>query len=343
MKNERFDTVEDLINSDLFCEWVQHQQHKTFWRQWQKDNSERQALIGEARTFLAQLSFQKDTPKEGEVELALNDIWSSIEKKQSVNNPSIVPISNNRKRSIITKKGWRIAASILFLIGASWFTWQQSMATNTVYATNYGETSELVLPDGSQVILQANSTLKVPKDWEEQSERTVSLEGEAFFKVTKTKASEPIKFIVDTKEFTVEVLGTQFNVLNRRNHKRVVLQEGKVQMQLANNKIVHLKPNEMIAYSSATKNYEKSIIQAANLTAWTGNKLILDNTPLSEIARMLRDNYGFEVTFSESVDQAQTRNSIGAIAIKNVEDLINITEASYEVEISKQDQQINIK
>ncbi|MFK7979712.1 MAG: FecR family protein [Saprospiraceae bacterium] len=343
MTNERFDTVEDLIHSDLFCEWVQDQKHNTFWQQWQANNPKRQALVIEARAFLTQFSFQKEAASGEEIDAAIKDVWSTIEKQSTTKQSKIIQFSNQRKGSIISMKGLRIAASILFLVFASWLTWENTMNVNTIYATQYGETEKLVLPDGSAVVLQANSTLKVPKNWEEKTARKVWLDGEAFFDVTKLATTTPIKFTVQTDDFEVEVLGTQFNVLNRLQHKRVVLQEGKVQMQLANQEFIELKPNEMVAYSEQQKTYKKSTVQASNFTAWTNNTLVLNNTPLSEIARILTQNYGYEVSFSKSVNQTQTRSTLGVLPINNVEELINLTEASYEVTINKEGKRIKIQ
>jgi len=238
---------------------------------------------------------------------------------------------------------WQVAASILFLLVASWLTWQYAASDAVTYATAYGETETLILPDGTQVVLQANSILKVPKNWAEQSTRTVSLEGQAFFDVAKLERKTPIKFIVQTDDFNVEVLGTEFDVLNRPNNKRVILQEGKIRMQLPDNQSIELQPNEMARYVAPTKDYKKSTIEATNFTAWTNDKLILDQTPLSEIARIFTDNYGLEVNFSANTNQSKLRSTVGALPINNVEELITVTEESYEVRIIKKGQQLTIQ
>ncbi len=340
MKNERFEMVEDLINSDLFCEWVQHQQHKTFWQEWQADNAARKALIAEARAFIHQLSFEREMASEVEIAEAMTSLWSGIKKQQQATSRII---GNKQTQLFTLSKRWRVAASILFLIAASWLTWQYTANDITTYRTAYGETETLTLPDGSQVVLQANSSLKVPKNWAEKSTRTVWLAGQAFFNVTKLERKTPIKFIVQTDDFKVEVLGTEFDVLNRTNNKRVILQEGRVRMQLSDNQSINLQPNEMVAYTDKTKKYKKSIIEATNFTAWTNDQLILNQTPLTEIARILTDNYGFEVRFSASVNQGEVRNSVGALPINNVDDLITIIEGSYEVNITKNGQHIIIQ
>lgn len=341
MKNERFETVEDLITSDSFCEWIQHQKHHTFWKRWQADDPKRQALIIEAKAFLNQLNFQRESVDVEEINSATSKVWSIIEKTANSSNLSTVPNSPTQPKQInVWNRRWRVAASILALITASWLAWQYNAEDKISYATTYGETEMLSLPDGSEVILQANSTLKVPKNWSIESDRIVSLEGQAFFKVKKIAAKTPVKFTVQTNDFKVEVLGTQFDVLNRPENKRVILQEGKVSMKLNENQTIDLQPNEMATYSKKTKTYKKSLVEASIHTAWTNNKIILNQTPLSEIARLLTDNYGFQVRFSADVDQTTTRNSVGAVPINNVDDLIAITTASYEVTISKKGNEI---
>jgi ferric-dicitrate binding protein FerR (iron transport regulator) len=79
-----------------------------------------------------------------------------------------------------------------------------------------------VLPDSSEIILNADSQLSYSeKNWDE--ERNISLKGEAFFKVAKGK-----KFTVTTDQGTVTVLGTQFNVAQRKGFFEATCFEGLV-------------------------------------------------------------------------------------------------------------------
>src|SRR5690606_15777064 len=95
--------------------------------------------------------------------------------------------------------------------------------------TGYGETRKINLPDGSLVVLNANSELKYESNWQQAPMREVWLQGEAFFEVVKT--TEEKQFIVHTGSLDVEVLGTQFNVHNRHQKVQVVLSSGKVKLQ----------------------------------------------------------------------------------------------------------------
>lgn len=335
MQNERFEEVEDLINSDLFCDWVYHQKQADFWQNWQIDNPQRQAMVREAKAFLQQLAFQKSSINKHEVTADLEMTWAKIEATLPKNTPTKVT-----RRKLFTF--WRAAAAVLLLAAASWSINSYFSTQNIVYTTNFGETKKIRLPDDSQVVLQANSELKVSKNWSKEAVRKVWLSGEAFFDVTKKQTSTPVKFVVATADFSVEVLGTQFDVLHRAKNKRVVLQEGKVKFKWGNKQELELIPNEMVAFSKTSNTFQKTKISATPFTAWAQQKLILNNTPLEEIARILEENYGYEVTFSPKVNQTQTRSSLGEITIKNLADFITVIEASYEVELNIKDNLINI-
>lgn len=117
------------------------------------------------------------------------------------------------------KNFMKVAAAAAILVMGSYFylnTLDQKVGTL------YAENKELVLPDTSKVILNADSQLTYSeKKWDEQ--RNVNLSGEAFFKVAKGK-----RFTVATDAGTVAVLGTQFNVENREGFFEVTCFEGLV-------------------------------------------------------------------------------------------------------------------
>lgn len=106
----------------------------------------------------------------------------------------------------------KYAAVVLLIIG-SWFLSQHQ--TVKTYNKEYtwieapkGQRVSVKLADGSSVILNPSSRLRVPNAFESK-QREVLLEGEGFFKVAKNP-SKP--FIVATEKYNVRVLGTEFNV-----------------------------------------------------------------------------------------------------------------------------------
>ncbi|PWL31562.1 MAG: histidine kinase [Fluviicola sp. XM-24bin1] len=118
-----------------------------------------------------------------------------------------------------------VAASILVLIGiGSLFLIGDAAVENTTISVADGERKEVKLPDNSTVALNANSSIIFNKgSW--KKERNVELKGEALFTVKKGK-----RFRVTTQHGTVEVLGTQFNVLDRNDRTEVICYTGKVRV-----------------------------------------------------------------------------------------------------------------
>ncbi len=336
MASEQFETIEELLDSPKFVQWVKEGKYQDFWEKWRQVNPTKEDLLASARFYLEQLSFQQPELGEGEIEDALQGAWQKIEQQEA---PVVDLNAQTNNRRVFLKFPLRIAAAILFLFAASWVGWYLLSSPYQVYRTAYGETEELTLPDGSTVVLQANSSLKVAKDWEGAETRLTELKGEAFFKVKKGLGDFPVKFVVATDDFNVEVLGTEFNVLHRKTEQRVVLVEGKVQLRLEQEDIT-LAPNEMVQFSKEKKNYEKIEVQTAEHIAWAQGQLLLNNTPLIEMARMLTDNYGFEVRFSEEVDQSQKRTSLGLIPIQSPNELMDYIAAIYELELKKEGQVI---
>ena len=143
-----------------------------------------------------------------DVDKALNDFNNTQLQKD------IKVIKMNPMRRIL-----RIAAAIALIFAASYFyisTLDESVSTQ------YAERSEVRLPDNSEIILNADSRISYSdKNW--KKERNVSLQGEAFFKVAKGQ-----KFTVATKDGLETVLGTQFNVENRKGFFEVTCYEGLV-------------------------------------------------------------------------------------------------------------------
>jgi ferric-dicitrate binding protein FerR (iron transport regulator) len=113
----------------------------------------------------------------------------------------------------------RIAAVVLLLCTASFLYYN---ALDKTLTTAYAERADFILPDASEVTLNADSKIVYPKkNWDQ--ERNLQLEGEAFFKVAKGK-----RFTVSTKNGLVTVLGTHFNVKSRSGFFEITCYEGLV-------------------------------------------------------------------------------------------------------------------
>ncbi len=128
-----------------------------------------------------------------------------------------------RKTKVITMyTKWAVSIAAVFVLFFS--IYNNFSNTEMVINSGFGEQQTVALLDGSEVILNAKSTLKYNvSDW--KNKREIFLDGEAYFKVTKGSS-----FTVKTKNGDITVLGTQFNVSSKDNFFTVVCYEGKVKV-----------------------------------------------------------------------------------------------------------------
>ncbi len=199
------------------------------------------------------------------------------------------------------------AAAVLFfplLIVASWlFFKQQNQVTNV--ATKYamqeiscppGMRSQVILPDGSRVWLNAESTIKFSVPFPSES-RTIQLTGEAFFDVVKNP-QQP--FFVRSDKVGVKVYGTKFNFKAYRKDPNieVILEEGRIGLGVTNQD--EMKKTSLTPGDRAVIARESNVVDIKNekidkYIAWHTGKLVFENTPMSEVAQMLERWYGIEV------------------------------------------------
>ena len=156
-----------------------------------------------------------------------------------------------------------------------------------------GETFKLILCDGTEVWLNANSKLVYPTAFIEK-ERTVFLEGEAYFKVTKD--AKP--FIVKTDYLQTKVLGTEFNVKSyTAKDSHVTLISGKVQVRSHENaRFVDLEPGKDAMLLSDGL-FEVKEVNSEAYTYWKDGYFYFDELPLADIMKSIGRWYNVNVTF----------------------------------------------
>ena len=251
----------------------------------------------------------------------------------------IISLRPSRKR----KYYWPVAAAVTFLlitVGVVLHTYHSN--EHIIQKTNYGEITTLALPDGSTVTLNGNSYLEYTTEWHDEPVRAVKLEGEAFFSVVHTQDNR--SFIVRTNDdFSIEVLGTRFNVLHRKGKAEVVLNEGKVKVNIRKDSTtehITMKPGEAITFEETTKALARAKVVSENRTAWKNAKLVLDNTSLKEVIERMEETYGVAVQVTDKKLLAQ--RLWGSVPANNVDVLLKGIETSFGLTIRRQDNTIVI-
>lgn len=199
-----------------------------------------------------------------------------------------------------------VAASLLVLFSATYFSYQRGQADVTasfapiVVKAPSGSSTQLTLPDGTSVVLNASSTLSYSQGFG-LGERNVHLEGEAFFSV---KRNEEVPFLVESDNISVRVLGTKFNFKDyaEDNLAEVFLEEGVVKMSdlLHADKPLTLKPNQCVILDKQLRTMTVKDMSAAAKAGWSKGVLSFSGESLEEIAKILERSYGVKVTISDT-------------------------------------------
>ena len=211
-------SVTDLAQDQSFIGWVLHKRGKDrqFWENWLSKNPEKADDIEAAKAIVQMLEFA-DTPYTSRQK---DNLWASIDA--AIEEEAIIQKMPTRR--IMKWAIGAVAASILALWGVSFLRDSGSVEIQTAAA----QWEQFELPDQSKVALNAVSKINYhANNWDE--ERSLQLEGQAYFDVEKGQT-----FTVHTPRGTIEVLGTEFDVLARPNRFRVVCYEGRVSVKTAN-------------------------------------------------------------------------------------------------------------
>lgn len=321
-------SVEQFMEDSFFQEWVlmPDVDSDQFWINWLSQNQDKSEILSEAKNLLQELRIPEYFLSNQEIEGGLETIRKEIKSEKKL---AVVPV---KKRSI-----WKlflvggVAAGLVLGILLN-LNWENKVELKTAF----GETLPYTLPDGSKVVLNANSKLTFSEDWEKEDLREIWLEGEAFFDVVHLESHQP--FLVYTSNgVEVEVLGTSFSVYDRNKKSQIVLEEGNVSLSLANSdqprEKILMKPGDLVAISD--DKVEKRKVEAKNYTSWTQNLLILDQTSLEEIIRIAKENFGLQIEVDSNVSLSQTAS--GSMLLEDSEQFMELTSKVFNISIQKKE------
>jgi ferric-dicitrate binding protein FerR (iron transport regulator) len=195
--------------------------------------------------------------------------------------------------------------------------------------TPKGRQFQLTLPDGTQVWLNAASSLRYPTVFTGM-ERKVEVTGEAYFEVAKN-IKIPFRVNVNNKAEIV-VLGTHFNVSAYENEKSLntTLLEGRVSIQ-ANQKIqpnVILQPGQQAQINQQTATGIKVVneVDVDKVMAWRNGVFNFEGATLDEVMKQLERWYDIEVVYEKGIPNTTFFGKISRL--NNLQELLTILEKS---------------
>lgn len=193
---------------------------------------------------------------------------------------------------------WKIAAMLLLaaisgFMAAYLLAGRPNTQTNTVWFETQvprGEKSLLLLPDGSKVWLNSESSLSYPGNFMEGN-RNVKLNGEAYFEVAKHNGSV---FTVETPDYNVRVLGTKFNLMAYENFYRTetTLIEGKIEIQKGK-QIIKVAPGQTFTYKD--NQFFSKETTAAKSSRWKDDVFDFDQITFQEMVIRLERWYDVDI------------------------------------------------
>ncbi|MGM8360612.1 FecR family protein [Flavobacterium sp. ARAG 55.4] len=207
----------------------------------------------------------------------------------------------------------------------------------------YGKTFEITLSDGTQVFMNAGSSLKYPVQFIKGQNREVILEGEAFFDVTKDKMHP---FVVKTRGMNVKVLGTKFNVSSYKEDADInaVLVEGSVSLSNVGmpDKNTMLVPGEKGTWNSQKTEIAVKKVDTRNYTEWMTGEIVFRKTAFKDIIIKLERSYNVTIN-NQKTDLFEKK--FNASFNKNIESIDEVLMAMSKIQnfsFSKEGKQITI-
>ncbi|WP_316831556.1 FecR family protein [Pedobacter aquatilis] len=329
-------SFEDFLNDDAFLQFVIEQKPDDLntWNKFKLDYPQRRKIAEAAfttiTTYRNQDSFYNET--------AQSRVFARIES--SVSNQQ--PTAKLFRLPVYLKIAAAVAV-IFFTV----FIYNNFYKKETEQ-TDFGKIRTIILPDGSEVILNGNSQISYAKNFGKGT-REVWITGEALFKVkhinidTNNIKSEE-KFIVHSSDLNIEVLGTTFNVRNRHEKTSVGLLSGKIRIDYKDvsksKKQFIMAPGDFVKHAEGTNLIHQKLQDPERLTAWVSHQLVFKNATLAEMSQVLEDDLGYKVAIDDELAKLKIE---GEINVNDVNDLLRILKTTLHLNIQTQNKNITIK
>lgn len=157
----------------------------------------------------------------------------------------------------------------------------------------------IILPDGTEVTLNAQSELEYPSKFT-GNQREVRIKGEAYFNVTKSNTP----FVVKIGDGEVKVYGTAFNIKEKASKEiETVLVSGSVGIKYQNGKEIMIKPNQRIVINS--KEYKVEDVDASQYTGWLTNSFQYYNTEAKNVIEDIEHWYGINIKGVDKISKVE--------------------------------------
>ena len=288
MEGQRFLNIESAIKR--FVTGQASPEDKKLIYDWIQENPDKKGLL-----FSKKDIWESSRLGTKEIQKIENAEWLDLQSK----------INSSEASSFNFYKNFKIAAIVILSVGIGWFSrffysdheFPNEVALQKVSATK-GQIKEVFLADGTHVWLNSDSEILFPGRFSKNN-RTVKLEGEAFFEVT---ANEEKPFLIKTKNHTVKVVGTRFNICEypESNIIETTLEKGKVKI-LSGNIIKDLFPGEQLSFNTETSEVRISKVDLEIYTTWKDGRYVFNDEPIDKIFTIIERWWDVKIDYPEKM------------------------------------------
>lgn len=255
--------------------------------------------------------------------------WESLDKKIEVNKvqPEAAPVLKIRR----SNNYWlKIAASLLILCSLGTYFIMRNR--DVVVATdNYAAITSVLLPDGTEVKLNAATTISYNKDSFLKDRKLQLLHGEVFIKVAHRQASQ---FRVDMGDVEAKDIGTSFNIGKNDQHIAIVVEEGKVAFrQHTTAEQVLLTPGKLGLYDLRTKTLIAMNNTNPNYKAWVDKNFVFTETSFATVVSQLEKAYQTHINIKG--EELKNRKLTANLKYQTVDSALAVISASLQCKVAK--------
>lgn len=329
---------DDFLADPYFQDWVlkPNAENERFWTSWLMQNPSKQEAIEQARKLLTMLAFSVHEPAEARVRESLSQAMEIIDQHEE-------ELSTPARKIVLLKRWMAVAALFVLVAGAGTvYYWYHQRPAVQLISTAFGAIKKVTLPDSTYIVLNGNSTLTFNRRWTHGQPREVWVDGEAYFNVRHIDTDSHItpgeRFLVHLKDVTVEVLGTSFNIRQRRGNTEIMLQQGKIQLVFNDSQRspIIMQPGDLVYVGDRAEQLKiDSTASADDYVKWTEKKLILNNASLDEVIHYIEDNYGRKIVLGDS--SLSSRKIEGTLLLDNLNDILFVLSKILNVDVQQQD------
>ncbi len=221
------------------------------------------------------------------------------------------PVARSRR---LIYQAARVAAVVVLAVALAFLFVRpraEAPAEGKVFATGRGQRATIRLADGTSIQLNVESRITLAPDFGE-SERALTLEGEAFFEVSPD-SSRP--FLVHGGDALVKVLGTSFDVAAFPDDQitRVVVKEGAVSVSTPRSMrrdTVILRPRDAVIFQGKDAPLIHRGVDLDNYLAWTEGRLVFEHASFNEVATQLERWYDLDVHLTIPSNEVDRLNAV---------------------------------